>query len=471
MRGKAKKFYHKEALPMEQARNSIKSMTEGSPLRLLIRFALPLMLGNILQQLYVVVDTAIVGQGLGVTALASVGAADWLNWLVSGIAQGFTQGFGVLVAIHFGAKDFGQLQKAVSGALLLSILLAIALSIASQATLLPTLTAMSTPADVLPGAVLYVRTLYCGIPFTVAFNLCAAILRALGDSKTPLWAMAIASVVNIVLDSVFVFLFHWGIAGAAGATVFAQGLSAAFCLWRMRCIPYLRPVRLQLRKEWALFARLMRLGLPVAFQNVIIAVGGLIVQSAVNGYGMLFIAGFTATNKLYALLEIAAISLGYAISTFVGQNIGAKQYLRVRRGVHTGLVVGLGVSVVISVLMLTLGRFLVPLFISGTPEEVASATQTALAYLNTMSAFLSVLYVLYVYRSALQGMGNTLIPMVSGIAEFALRVAVVWTLPAIFGPTSIFFAEIAAWAGAAAILLSAYYVCVRALPHADAPLA
>ena len=186
---------------------------------------------------------------------------------------------------------------------------------------------------------------------------------------------------------------------------------------------------------------------------------------------MLFIAGFTATNKLYALLEIAAISLGYAISTFVGQNIGAKQYLRVRRGVHTGLVVGLGVSVVISVLMLTLGRFLVPLFISGTPEEVASATQTALAYLNTMSAFLSVLYVLYVYRSALQGMGNTLIPMVSGIAEFALRVAVVWTLPAIFGPNSIFFAEIAAWAGAAAILLSAYYVCVRALPHADAPLA
>ena len=177
---------------MEQARNSLKSMTEGSPLRLLIRFALPLMLGNILQQLYVVVDTAIVGQGLGVTALASVGAADWLNWLVSGIAQGFTQGFGVLVAIHFGAKDFGQLQKAVSGALLLSILLAIALSIASQATLLPTLTAMSTPADVLPGAVLYVRTLYCGIPFTVAFNLCAAILRALGDSKTPLWAMAIA---------------------------------------------------------------------------------------------------------------------------------------------------------------------------------------------------------------------------------------------------------------------------------------
>ena len=456
---------------MEQARNSIKSMTEGSPLRLLIRFALPLMLGNILQQLYVVVDTAIVGQGLGVTALASVGAADWLNWLVSGIAQGFTQGFGVLVAIHFGAKDFGQLQKAVSGALLLSILLAIALSIASQATLLPTLTAMSTPADVLPGAVLYVRTLYCGIPFTVAFNLCAAILRALGDSKTPLWAMAIASVVNIVLDSVFVFLFHWGIAGAAGATVFAQGLSAAFCLWRMRCIPYLRPVRLQLRKEGALFARLMRLGLPVAFQNVIIAVGGLIVQSAVNGYGMLFIAGFTATNKLYALLEIAAISLGYAISTFVGQNIGAKQYLRVRRGVHTGLVVGLGVSVVISVLMLTLGRFLVPLFISGTPEEVASATQTALAYLNTMSAFLSVLYVLYVYRSALQGMGNTLIPMVSGIAEFALRVAVVWTLPAIFGPNSIFFAEIAAWAGAAAILLSAYYVCVRSLPRADAPLA
>ena len=176
-------------------------------------------------------------------------------------------------------------------------------------------------------------------------------------------------------------------------------------------------------------------------------------------------------KRYFSLINVVGGGIEGAVATFVGQNIGAKQYLRVRRGVHTGLVVGLGVSVVISVLMLTLGRFLVPLFISGTPEEVASATQTALAYLNTMSAFLSVLYVLYVYRSALQGMGNTLIPMVSGIAEFALRVAVVWTLPAIFGPNSIFFAEIAAWAGAAAILLSAYYVCVRALPHADAPLA
>ena len=141
-----------------------------------------------------------------------------------------------------------------------------------------------------------------------------------------------------------------------------------------------------------------------------------------------------------------------------------------RHGVHTGLAVALGVSVVISALMLTLGRFLLPMFISGTPQEVASATQTALAYLNTMSAFLSVLYVLYVYRSALQGMGNTLVPMLSGVAEFILRVAVVWTLPAIFGPNSIFFAEIAAWAGAAIILLCAYYVCVRALPRVNAPL-
>jgi len=426
-----------------------------------------LMLGNICQQLYTIVDTAIVGQGLGVTALASVGAADWLGWLVLGIGQGFTQGFGVLVAIRFGEKDDDGLNRAVSLSALLSALLAVAMVIASQWSLGATLDLIDTPPDVRPGAMAYMRVIYWGIPFNIAFNLCASILRALGDSKTPLKAMLIASVVNIALDFLFVFGFGWGIEGAAAATITAQALSALFCFRQMRRIPLLRLRFPAIRGEGKLCARLLWLGVPIAFQNTIIAVGGLIVQSTVNEFGTLFIAGFTATNKLYTLLEIAAISLGYAISTYVGQNLGARRYLRVRRGVHAGALTALAVSVGITAMMLTFGPFFAGLFISGTPEEIASATGTALTYLNVMSSWLSVLYMLYVYRSALQGMGNTFIPMLSGVAEFVFRVGIAKTLPAIYGPNSVFYAEVAAWAGAAVLLVIAYYAGVRHLPQTD----
>ncbi len=452
---------------MAKEKSIARSMTEGKPLGLLLRFALPLMLGNIFQQMYVVVDTAIVGQ-LGVTALASVGAADWLHWLFTGIAQGFTQGFGVLMAIKFGEKDTDGLNDALSASALLSAILAAVLLLLGQTTLPWILRIMDTPGDVYPGARLYIGTLFWGLPFSVAFNYSASVLRALGDSKTPLKAMTVASLTNIALDILFVFGFKWGIAGAAVATVIAQGISAAICFCGMRRISFLRFRGILLKGFGALYAKLMRLGVPVAFQNVIIAVGGLIVQATANGFGTLFIAGFTATNKLYCLLEIAAVSLGHAISTYVGQNFGARKFLRLRTGVRTGAWVALGISVLISAVMLTFGRFFSQIFITGTPEEILSATDTAVAYLRAMSLYLPVLYMLYVYRSALQGMGDTTIPMVSGIVEFVCRVGIVKTMPQVFGPHAVFYAEVAAWAGAAILLVAAYYIEIRRVPKSDA---
>lgn len=442
-------------------------MTEGNILGLLISFALPLMLGNVFQQLYVVVDTAIVGQ-LGVTALASVGAADWLHWMFTGVAQGFTQGFGVLMAIRFGEKDTDGLNDALSASALLSAVLAAVLLFLGQITLPGILRLMDTPEDVYPGALLYIRTLFWGLPFSVLFNYCASVLRALGDSKTPLKAMLVASLVNIALDMLFVFAFKWGIAGAAVATVIAQGISGLICFCGMRRISFLKFRGILLRGFGSLYAKLMKLGVPVAFQNIIISVGGLIVQATANGFGTLFIAGFTATNKLYSLLEIAAVSLGHAISTYVGQNLGARRYARLRRGVHTGALLALGISALIGAVMLAFGRFFSQIFITGTPEEVLSATDTAVAYLRVMSLYLPVLYMLYVYRSALQGMGDTTIPMVSGILEFVFRVGIVKTMPQIFGPHSVFYAEVAAWAGAAVLLVAAYYIEIRRLPKLDA---
>ncbi|MCI8395903.1 MAG: MATE family efflux transporter, partial [Acutalibacter sp.] len=197
------------------AQQRIRSMTEGSPVKLLISFALPLMVGNVFQQLYTVVDTAVVGQVVGVGALASLGAADWLNWMTLGIIQGFTQGFAILMAQYFGAKDYRQLSRSVGASVTLSAIAALLLLAVSQLAILPVLGLLNTPADILGGSVLYLRIMFGGIPIVAAYNLLASILRALGDSKTPLYAVVLATFVNIALDLLFVMGFHWGIGGAA----------------------------------------------------------------------------------------------------------------------------------------------------------------------------------------------------------------------------------------------------------------
>lgn len=436
-------------------------MTQGQPARLIVLFALPLMAGNVFQQLYTVVDTMVVGKFLGVGALAALGAADWLNWMMLGIVQGFTQGFSIQIAQAFGANHPAAMRKAVGSAAVLSVVLAVLLVILGQAAARPVLLLLRTPSEILGDTLLYIRIMFLGVPIVMLYNMLSCILRSLGDSKTPLHAMIVASLTNIVLDLLFVMVFHWGIAGAAAATLIAQLVSSVYCLYFVVRLPVLKLTRCDFQPEPGLRGRLMGLGFPMAFQNGIIAVGGMIVQSVVNGAGVIFIAGFTATNKLYGLLEIAATSYGYAMVTYVGQNLGAGRLDRIQAGIRQALLISLATSAAIAAAMLLLGKGILGCFISGTPEEFAAALQVAYYYLTVMSLCLPVLYVLHVVRSVIQGMGNTVLPMVSGMTEFVMRTGTALLLPRCVGETGIFYAEVLAWAGADVVLIVSYFAVMR----------
>lgn len=436
----------------------VKNMTTGKPAKLLLGFSFSLMAGNVFQQLYTVVDTMVVGKVLGVSVLAAIGASDWLNWLMLGVIQGLTQGFGIRMAQEFGAGREDKLRECVGSAAVLSMLSAVLLSAAGQLAARPVLLLLKTPLEIIEFSLLYLRIMFAGVPIVMLYNLLACILRSLGDSRTPLNAMIVASLINIALDCLFVLVFHWGIAGAAAATLIAQAVSSGFCFFYIMRLTILKLKKEDFRLREELTGKLFLLGLPMAFQNGIIAVGGMIVQFVVNTYGVLFIAGFTATNKLYGLLEIAGTSYGYAMVTYVGQNLGAGRLDRIRSGMRAAMGIAMITSAVIAACMLVFGKGILGLFISGSPEVVEQTMQIAYFYLSVMSICLPILYVLHETRSALQGMGNTVLPMLSGVAEFVMRTLSVIVLPMMFGETGIFFAEIAAWLGADIVLVASYFV-------------
>ena len=438
-----------------------RQMTKGRPASLIFTFALPLMIGNVFQQLYTVVDTMVVGKALGVHALAALGAADWMNWMMLGIIQGLTQGFGILMAQHFGAGRTEDLRKTVGNSVILALLSSVALLLSGQAIAHPVLLLLQTPDDILGNALLYLRIMYLGIPIVMAYNLSASVLRSLGDGRTPLYAMIVAAAVNIILDLFFVLELGLGIEGAAAATLIAQMVSCIFCFYHIRRIDLLSMNRSDFRLEKGLPLHLLLLGAPMAFQNAIISIGGMIVQFVVNGFGVIFIAGFTATNKLYGVLEVAATSYGYAMVTYTDQNLGAGKIERIRKGTRAALLIALATSVVIAVCMLLGGRGILSCFISGTPEEFEQTLQIAGYYLFLMSVCLPILYVLHITRSVIQGMGNTVLPMASGIAEFFMRAVTAILLPRLIGETGIFYAEIMAWTGAVVILAISYFIVLK----------
>lgn len=434
------------------------NMTSGKPLKLLFSFALPLMFGSIFQQLYTVVDVAIVGQGVGLTALAALGTVDWLNWMLFGIAQGFTQGFAIRISQKYGEGDLPGLKLVLGQSARLCIWLAVIAIIISQGGLHLFFRLLKVPAELYAMAELYTRILMAGMPISVLYNFTASVLRAVGDSKTPLKAMTAASVTNIVLDCVAVFVLDWGIAGAAIATVIAQCLAALVCWAKMRCTPVLQFDRSHMAAEKAVSRNLIGLGAPITLKIAIIALGGMIIQSVVNSFDMAFIAGFTASNKLFGLLEIAAMSYGFAITTYVGQNYGAGLHARISQGIKEGLLLSVLTSILIAIIMLVFGRDITMLFLSSDSAElIAKAGDVAYLYLAAMSLSLPALYVLYVYQSALQGIGNTVATMISGGLEFCIRLVGSVIVTATGYANGIFAAEVAAWFGAATFLTSSFY--------------
>lgn len=446
-------------------RNNVKDMTHGSPSRLIVSFALPLMLGNVFQQAYTMTDAAIVGQFAGVDALAAIGSADWLCWLIFGMIGSFMQGFSILVAQRFGSGDLRAMRRAVSTLLVLSAAVIVGFTGIGFLTGAPLLRLMQTQEAVFDSAVSYLYVLYGGIVATTAYNLLSSLLRALGNSRAPLIAMVIASVTNIGLDLLFVVVFHWGVVGAAAATVIAQLFAAFICLAALLKLDALRFEKGEFTFHGGDAKVLLRLALPMVFQNVMICGGGMALQTVINRQSFAFVAGFTASNKLYCVLEAAAVSFGYAITTYTGQNLGAKEYDRIRRGTKSALGICFLTSVLVAGLMFLIGRPSLSLFIASSADP--SVMDVALRYLYTMSCTLPILYFLYVYRSALQGMGDTVMPMVSGLAECAMRVSVAWILTAMIGSDGIYYAEPSAWLGATVILFFSYYYRERRLERKE----
>lgn len=438
------------------------SMTQGNPLRLLVVFSLPLMFGNVFQQLYAVVDTAIVGRGVGMQALAALGSVDWLNWMMLGIAAGFTQGFSVRIAQKFGENNREQLRLFMGQSTLAAAVLAILCLVLGQLALPVFLQLLRVPDALYAMAKLYTRIVFGGVPMVFLYNYASAMLRAVGDSKTPLLAMITASVTNIALDLVAVFVLNWGIAGAAAATVFAQGLSGAICVIKICRTPQLRFVKEDLRPQWNALKNLLKIGFPAAVKNWMIAISGIVVMAVVNTFDTAFIAGFTASNKLYGLLEIAALSYGHAVITYVGQNYGAMRFDRIRSGMKSATALALCTSLVIAAIMFLFGRPITSLFIS-TPNaaEALMAGNVAYTYLCVMASALPVLYILYLLLSALQGLGDTVRPMISGFLELTMRVSVVVAVSVTGYAYGIFGAEVAAWIGATVYLAFHYRKFIR----------
>lgn len=442
---------------------SVRSMTTGKPGPLIFSFALPLMVGNLFQQLYTVADAMIVGRALGMDALGAVGAAEWVVWLMLGIVQGFTQGFSIQMAQDFGAGEYNRLRAVLTNSLFLAAVITVLMVAAGQGFAAPVLRLLKTPDSVFVGAEGYMRVMFWGIPLTMAYNFLASVLRALGDSKTPLQAMVLAALTNIGLDLLFVVGFRLGVPSAAAATVIAQGCAGLFCLIRTRRIDVLALSQEDLILESGICLRLMSLGLPMALQNTVIAVGGMTIQSVVNSYGDFFLAGFTAANKLYGLLEVAATSYGFAMTTYAGQNWGAGQPDRVRRGYRDAMAIAMVTSAVIVAVMLRAGRLILRCFLSGEPQAVEETLAIAYRYLFIMSICLPILYYLHITRSCIQGLGNTVLPMVSGVAECVMRTGSALLLPLILGQDGIFYAEVSAWIGADVVLFFSFLYCKRRL--------
>ncbi|WP_322174842.1 MATE family efflux transporter [Acutalibacter caecimuris] len=432
-------------------------MTRGNPVRLLLAFAAPMLLGNVFQQLYSTVDAMVLGRGVGVEALAAAGATGSIHFFVFGFVTGLTHGYSVLVAQRFGAGDPQRVRQAVANAVYLAALSSLVITACSLLFSRPLLQLMGTPADIFEGALLYIRITFIGILATVFYNVLASVLRALGDSISPLVVVIISSLINVGLDCLFVLGLGLGIAGAAWATVLAQLLSGLMCLYLLGRMELMHFTKDDLRPHPHTLWELLRLGVPVGLMNSVTAIGGMILQGIVNGFGSATVAAYTASSRLIGLAEQPGSIIGLSLGTYVGQNLGAGRLDRVRLGVRRAIAMSLGINLLITLLLIFLGKPLTALFVSGTEQAIIDMAYPYLVIAGLMEWSLGLLFV---YRFSLQSLGDTFVPLLSGALELGLRIGVVLFLSQVLhmGFLAICIADVSAWFGAAALLCAAYYI-------------
>ena len=441
-----------------------KDLTTGSPMRLIIGFALPTLFGMLFQQLYNMVDAMIVGKLLGSAALAAVGSTGSVNFFVIGFCMGVCNGFAIPVAQRMGAGEPSKMRRYVANAAWLSVLFAVVLTVATGLLCRQILTVMLTPADIFANAYAYIFVIFMGIPATFLYNLLAGVIRSLGDSKTPVYFLALSSVLNILLDFALILGFQAGVAGAAIATVASQGVSGIACLLYMRKkYPILHMTKEERRLDLHACGVLCAMGIPMGLQYSITAIGSIVLQSSVNALGSLYVAAVAAGGKVYQLLACPFDAMGATMATYCGQNVGACRLDRLSRGIRACALLGLGYSVVAFCAMLRFAPQCALLFLDSRELDAALLTQLTSRYILIQSAFFFPLALVNIVRFSIQGMGFSPFAILAGVLEMAARTGVGMILVPAFGYTAACFASPAAWVCADLFLIPASALCIARL--------
>lgn len=435
-----------------------KSMTEGKPFKLILQFAFPLLIGNLLQQAYNIIDAAIVGRVLGTQALAAVGASSSVQFLVLGFCIGTCTGFGVPIAKSFGAGKLEDMREYIFNAVVLTAGIAVIITITCALLCSTILRILSVPDEIYRNAYQYLLIIFLGLPFTLLYNLLSSILRSVGDSRTPFLFLAISTALNIILDLFCIVILRWGCAGAAAATVTAQAVSGLMCIafiWKK--VEMIKPSASNCTIKKNTAKNLLLLGVPMGLQFSITAIGSMVMQSANNGLGSIYVSGFTAGMRIkqFALCPFDAI--GSAVSVFCGQNLGARKPQRVRRGVQEGLIIAVLYGLAIGMVLIFGGRTLSMIFVSGEEAQVLDASAK---YLRCLGCFYWCLGILTMCRMSTQGLGYSGRAVLSGVMEMIARCVVSLVFVKHYGYTAICFADQTAWIAACCYIAPMCFICV-----------
>ena len=441
-----------------------KDLTTGSPLKLIITFTFPAFLGMLFQQFYNVVDTIIVGKLLGIGPLAGVGATGSLNFMVLGFCMGICNGFAIPVAQKFGAGDQVELRKFVANSLWLVAIIALVLTVPVCVYCRPILRVMNTPEDVFEYAYQYIFIIFLGIPAALLYNILAAILRSLGDSKTPVLFLALSSVLNIGLDIISIKLWGMGVDGTALATVISQGVSGVICFFYMKKrFTVLQMSREERRPDGAKMKRLCYMGIPMGLQYSITAIGSLVIQATMNGFGSVAVAGATAANRINGFLTCPIEALGASMAPYVGQNLGAGKLDRVSRGVMDASLCGFVSSGVLYVIIWLYGAQLTGIFLDAPDPAV---TAYAVEFLRIVGAGYCLLTLVNVVRFSIQGLGFSVLAILSGVMEMIARCFAGLVIAPHIGFAAVAMGHPLAWLFADIFLIPAFLLCRKKVASA-----
>ncbi len=431
-----------------------KNMTEGKPFPIIFAYFIPILCSTVFQQLYSMVDTIVVGKGIDDMALAAVGATGAITFFIFGFIMGLGSGMAVLMAQTFGAGNYERLRKVITMGFISCGSVALAMMVISLIVIEPVLVLLNTDPIIMDDTLLYIRIIIWGIPLTLIYNCLAGILSALGDSRTPLIAVIISSIINVVLDVAFIMGLGMGVEGVAIATLIAQVCSGIFCYMKVRKVPFVRLKKEDWKIDIKLILEQFRIGVPVAFMNSITAIGSLLLQYFVNMLGVYYTAAYSGSMRITQFLIQPSTAVGMTISTYAGQNLGAGKIARIRQGVKEAAKITTTITVISSTLLIFAPRLLAS-FILTDPEII----EISINYLRICGIMMWSISFLFLVRNTLQGMGSTLVPMLSGILELVARVVMILALVKYFGFAAVAMAEASAWL--AAFLLNGGFLLVK----------